>query len=251
MTGDFTGSSRSAFPYSLSSKDDQIIFSPDSVPESFTLSDPDHLKGSNIIALYRHWLERQREGLQPFIVLNASPNHWVAIKKKSSDLKGKKKQTYVEIDDDDEEDQEEEEKEGEESEKEDSDGEKETSPPIKIGPPSRKRPIIGGSSAQEVPRAAGPSTRPAPSMLPAPSTPPSLTQRPFIPSPKYSPKKKINKIREKTDQMERGTDRPATRSSSKTKLTQTKLRKHDQVDKVSDLITACWRMETDLLPIPG
>ena len=43
-TGDFTGSSRSSFPYSLAAKDDQIIFFPDCVPEGFRLSNPDHVR---------------------------------------------------------------------------------------------------------------------------------------------------------------------------------------------------------------
>ena len=108
----------SLFPYILAAKDDQTIYSPDCVPEGFTLSDPDHLTGSNIIALYRHWLERQNRWLSPFIVLNAHPNHVVILKnsQKSQKDKGKQKMKYV---DDTEEDKEaEEEEEGEEDEKE-------------------------------------------------------------------------------------------------------------------------------------
>ena len=59
MTGEFTGNSRAAFPYSLASKEDQTIFSPECVPEGFTLSDPDHLSGVKIVALYSHWWRRQ------------------------------------------------------------------------------------------------------------------------------------------------------------------------------------------------
>ena len=108
MTGDFTGNTMSLFPYILAAKDDQMIYSPDCVPEGFTLSDPDHLTVSNIIALYRHWLERQNRRLSPFIVLNAHPNHVVILKnsQKSQKDKGKQKMKYV---DDTEEDKEEEE----------------------------------------------------------------------------------------------------------------------------------------------
>ena len=76
--GDFTGSSRLSFPYSLAAKDDQIIFSPDCVPEGFRLSDPDHLTALYIKALKIYWWGWQKKGLMPFIVLNASPNQLVA-----------------------------------------------------------------------------------------------------------------------------------------------------------------------------
>ena len=59
----------------MASKDDQIIYSPDCVPEGFKLSDPDHLNGFKIGALYMHWLQRQKKGLSPFIVLKGHPHH--------------------------------------------------------------------------------------------------------------------------------------------------------------------------------
>ena len=75
ITGDFTGSSTSSFPYSLSAKDDQSIFSPECVPDGFCLSNPDHLTMAQINHLYIHWMKRQAEGLAPLIILNASPLH--------------------------------------------------------------------------------------------------------------------------------------------------------------------------------
>src|ERR1700678_4262244 len=103
MTGEFTGNSRALFPYSLAAKEDQTIFSPDCVPEGFTLSNPDHLSGVKIVALYSHWLMRQMEGLSASIVLNASRNHGVSSsKKKSEDRKGKRKMEYVDVNTDEE-----------------------------------------------------------------------------------------------------------------------------------------------------
>jgi hypothetical protein len=50
--------------------------------------------------LYSHWLERQRQGLAPFIVLNPSPLHGPIIKK-SEKGKGKNKAVpYLEVSDD-------------------------------------------------------------------------------------------------------------------------------------------------------
>ena len=99
LTGDFTGYSRSAFPYLLAAKPDQNIFSTDSVPEGFTLSDPDHLNTFKIEALYLNWLRRQKKGLPPFVIINASPQHGVTRKKsqKSAKAKGKEKMEYVEV----------------------------------------------------------------------------------------------------------------------------------------------------------
>ena len=162
----------SLFPYILAAKDDQTIYSPDCVPEGFTLSDPDHLTGSNIIALYHHWLERQNRWLSPFIVLNAHPNHVVILKnsQKSQKDKGKQKMEYV---DDTEEDKEaeEEEEEGEEDEKEEEEEDekaeedkeaeedeedKEMPLAVKFGPPKGKEKKIA-SLAQDHFQVKGPS----------------------------------------------------------------------------------------------
>jgi hypothetical protein len=98
--GDFTGNPRAGFPYLIASKRGQKIFSPDSVPKGFVLSDPDHLKAFKINELYSHWLMRQSKGLSPFIVLHSIPQHGVAPKK-SGDVKGKKKAEWVNVDTDD------------------------------------------------------------------------------------------------------------------------------------------------------
>jgi hypothetical protein len=89
--GDFTGYQKDAFPYIKAAKPDQRIYSPESVPEGFILSDPDHLKSFNIDALYSHWLKRQSKGLPPFVMVKSS--------QMSEKAKGKKKAVYVEIDD--------------------------------------------------------------------------------------------------------------------------------------------------------
>jgi hypothetical protein len=96
MIGDFVGSSKSAFPYILASKDDQMIFSVDSVPKDFCLSDPDHLNGYQIDSLYTHLLGRQRKGLAPFIVLKGSHQE---KPQKSAKAKGKRKAEYVDVSD--------------------------------------------------------------------------------------------------------------------------------------------------------
>jgi hypothetical protein len=100
MIGDFTGSKTSAFPFGLAAKDGQVIYSPDSAPKGFCLNDPDHYTAFKIDALYTHWMERQRKGLQPFVVLNASPHHGMSVKK-SKKGKGKAKADYVEVNSDD------------------------------------------------------------------------------------------------------------------------------------------------------
>jgi hypothetical protein len=100
IPGQFTGNKRSAFPFTLASQTGQTIFSIDSVPENFILSDPDHLNIFQINALYGHWHTRQNKKLQPFIVLNASPNHVVAAKT-SEKAKGKQKMPYVDVSDSD------------------------------------------------------------------------------------------------------------------------------------------------------
>jgi hypothetical protein len=143
-----------AFPYGLASKENQTIYSEDSVPEGFTLSDPDHLTGSQIETLYLHWRNRQQKKLSPFVILNASPQHQATVKKMSAKAKGKRKIDYVPVSssederdsdgedgvdngegDDveaDQEDQEENEVDEEDQE------EKEMTPPVKRGPPNRK-----------------------------------------------------------------------------------------------------------------
>ena len=134
MTGEFTGNSKAPFPYTLASKDDQDIYSPDSVPEGFKLIDPDHLPSANINSLYNHWLKHQKKGLCLFIVLKAGPHH-VAIEKKSEKSKGKAKMDYLDVSDDS--DEEEEEDKG----KEDKNGEEEKEVdvvPPKFGPPGRR-----------------------------------------------------------------------------------------------------------------
>lgn len=195
VIGDFTSSSRSSFPYSLAAKDKQTIFSPDCVPEGFTLSDPDHLTGFKITALYNHWLGRQAKRLQPFIVLNASPNHWVSTTKTSEDRKGKGKMKYVEIDDD-----------ADEEGPGESDGDKELPPAVKIGPPKHKGKKIPTSTHNS-------GQVPEDSMLFAPIPGPSTLTR-----SKQSPKKKISK-RKQPDVIARPTDKPVTRSSSRPGLT--------------------------------
>lgn len=100
LTGDFTGNSRASFPFTLAATEDQTIYSPDSVPEGFTLKDPDHTTAPNINALYTHWIARQRKGLVPLVILNAGPLH-AHLVKKSAKVKGKKKMEYVEVDTED------------------------------------------------------------------------------------------------------------------------------------------------------
>jgi len=182
----------------LAAKEDQTIFSPDCIPEDFTLSDPDHLPAFKINRLCNHWWGRQRKGLAPFIVLNASPNHGVrSSKKKSEDRKGKGKLKYVGIDDD-----------------ADEEGPTEEMPPaVKIGPPKRKgkkMPLRTEDSLQVT----GPSMVPEDSLLLRPPTPGPSTS----PLPKHSPKKRMSKITQ-PDEIPRPTDRPATRASSKASAT--------------------------------
>jgi hypothetical protein len=114
-TGEFTGSPSAAFPYILAAQDSQKIFSKDSVPKDFQLSDPDHLPAPKIQSLYFHLLARQKKGLQPFIILNPGPNHGRAVEKKSPKGKGKEKIPYMDVSsDDDDADANDEERDGEE-----------------------------------------------------------------------------------------------------------------------------------------
>ena len=57
------------------------------------LSDPDHLKSKSINALYSHLLQRQDEGLAPFIVLNPGPHHERSVNKLDRG-KGKARMEY-------------------------------------------------------------------------------------------------------------------------------------------------------------
>jgi hypothetical protein len=86
----------------LASKEDQNIYDVDSVPNDFTLSDPDHLNAFEINNLYNHWMTRQNLRLAPFIILNPAPHHEKAVRK-SEKAKGKKKAPYVDVSSDDEE----------------------------------------------------------------------------------------------------------------------------------------------------
>jgi hypothetical protein len=182
MAGEFTGNSLASFPYSLASKEDQSIYSVESAPEGFSLGDPDHIKTFHIEALYRHWLDRQRKGLQPFVILNSSPQHGSSKKsQKSSKDKGKKKIEWVDVGDDvDEmEDSEAEEldqgdvemKSDEQSVDQDStDGSQisETASALKFGPPTGKAKLIRPLTQQpeDSPPVAGPSKLPLPKQLP-------------------------------------------------------------------------------------
>jgi hypothetical protein len=142
MVGQFTGSKRAAFPFSLASQDGQTIYSTESVPKDFKLGDPDHLTGSQINLLYHHWLGRQQKGLLPFEIINPGPNHEAAVKKMSAKTKGKQKLRYLDVSTD--EDKDEDEDENTESDREDLRGgamdsdEEEMALPPKIGPPIRR-----------------------------------------------------------------------------------------------------------------
>ena len=226
-TGEFTGNRRAAFPYILASKDDQTIFSPDCVPKDFQLSDPDHLTTSKIDALYIHLAQRQRKGLSPFIVLNASPLHRTAVKK-SSKAKGKEKVKYVDVhtededvkserggeegdetgDDDEEEseggdgekeeaDEEEKEEDDEEEKEEDGEEEKEgekegkdgdgISPALKIGPPRRKNPPSSTKIEDRSSPVAGPSKLVPPKTKKDPKPQDVASRKPLVSIPKAGP----------------------------------------------------------------
>lgn len=98
--GEFTGYKRAGFPYLTAAKDGQDIYSPDCVPEGFSLMDPDHLTGFKITKLYNHWLLRQKKKKEPFIILKPGPLHQGMVKK-SEKSKGKEKE-YVPVSTDDE-----------------------------------------------------------------------------------------------------------------------------------------------------
>jgi hypothetical protein len=121
ITGDFTGSSTSGFPYSLSAKNDQTIFSPECVPDGLCLGDPDYLPSVQINCLYAHWLKQQDQGLTLLVILNASPLHGASIKR-SEKGKAKAKVDWVDVTSDEEveEEKEKEKKEEKEEEEEES-----------------------------------------------------------------------------------------------------------------------------------
>ena len=102
------------------------------------MSDPDHLKGFDIISLYIHWLGRQNKGLSPFIVLSTSHNHEMIGKKPQKSVKAsvkeKEKMEYIEVDEEMEEEEEEEGK----HDALDNDGEEEMPLAVRFGPPIGK-----------------------------------------------------------------------------------------------------------------
>ena len=63
--------------------------------------DPDHITAAKIDNLYSHFLDRQRNKLPPFIVLNPSPLHEPFMKKRSEKAKGKKKMEWEDVSTDD------------------------------------------------------------------------------------------------------------------------------------------------------
>ncbi len=107
-------------------------------------------------------------------------------------------------------------------------------PAIKIGPLKIKRSIKPTSTVQ-LSQVAGPSN------LASPSPPLSPPQRPVIPSTKPSPTKKIRKTK---DEIEKGTDRPVTRSSSRKPPGEDE--EIESVQKVSKLIKGWLRLKTEL-----
>ena len=56
------------------SKEDQKIYTPESIPKDFVLIDPDHLTTLEVERLYLHWRLRQNKGLRPITVIH-SPEH--------------------------------------------------------------------------------------------------------------------------------------------------------------------------------
>ena len=152
MIGDFTGSKKAQFPYSLASVDNQEIYDPECVPDGFVLSDPEHIRTLGINLLYSHFIQRQNQGLRPFVILKCSPLHTKAEKilKKG---KGKAKATWEDVSTDDEKD------EIDVPDKENGDGseleeEVKKSPAKKVGrqkqkvqqPPNDNSPVAGPST---------------------------------------------------------------------------------------------------------
>jgi hypothetical protein len=149
----------------IASKPRQQIYSPVSVPDGFTLSDPDHLKTFQIETLYRHLLKRQSKGLTCFKILKSIPHHGVA-RKLSEKAKGKKKMEYVHVDSEDDEvkSSEDDQTNEEEDEGEKEDEEEDVSPLVKIGPPGRngQKSIPNGHIERTPPQVAGSSKTPLP-----------------------------------------------------------------------------------------
>ena len=221
-SGEFTDHSRASFPYILAAKDGQRIYSPDCVPEGFTLSDPDHLTGAQIFNLCLHWSARQQKGLAPFIILNPGPNHSVKRPKmKAAASKGKKKE-YVDVSDDEENDNEEDARGGSNGGK---DGEQEM--PLKVGPPRKKRKVMFKSTGEDPSPVAGLSklparrTSPGPPTLPSPVAGPSkLPARRTSPGPPTLPDKVKPTVKEKKGKLDPDqVERPATRSRTKEPVT--------------------------------
>ena len=151
--GDFTGNQNAAFPYALAFKENQNIYSEDSAPKDFRLSDPDHLTMDKIDSLYIHLLGRQRNGLEPFIIINSSPAHPPAVKKSVKAL-GKRKADYVDVGTDDDD--------GDEEVGTDDGGADEEirSSPLKTGPPKKKTRISSSAGPSTLQEAISPPTKP-------------------------------------------------------------------------------------------
>jgi hypothetical protein len=164
--GEFTGYKRAGFPYLTAAKDGQDIYSPDCVPEGFSLIDPDHLTGFKITNLYNHWLLRQKKKMEPFIILKPGPLHQGMVKK-SEKSKGKQKE-YDHVSTDDEDGGEGKKEGGEQSDEEDDQEDEEVSLP-KIGPPRGKKAAFASSSRlDDCPsQAAGSSTKATSNIPPA------------------------------------------------------------------------------------
>ena len=187
-----------------------MIYSPDCIPEGFTLSDPDHLTGAQIINLCLHWSARQQKGLAPFIILNPGPNHGVKRPKmKSAASKGKKKE-YVNVSDDEENDDEEDARGGSDGGK---DGEEEM--PLKVRPPRKKRKVMFKSTGEDPSPVAGPSKLPARRTSPGPPILPDKVRATYG----KEKKGKLQVVHLDPDQIERPPERPATRSRTKEPVT--------------------------------
>ena len=119
-----------------------MMYSPDCVPEVFSLSNPDHLTGFKISNLYHHWLAHQRKKLQPFIVINPGPLHEMLVRK-SKKSKMKKKE-YVPVSSD--EDKSATGSDGEGGETKENELKDQCEPLPKFGPPHRKPQTIASSS---------------------------------------------------------------------------------------------------------
>ena len=149
--GKSTGSRTASFPFRLASKEDQKIFSPDSVPDNFILSDPNHLGVPQINSLYNHWLEKQCKGHPPFIMINASPLHAHLTSKSSKVKERKKKMEYVPLGSDDESVKGDEEDVGDDDDDVQKDEAEDILKAVKRGPPTKKR-NLQQEEAENVPK---------------------------------------------------------------------------------------------------